>query len=461
MLNEKVSDGEETATPPDAARAALKLVPVRPTFMGLANTLMGAPAPDEGGVSYAVAGIMPSSGVTLLGAEEGTGKSLVAISLATAFALEDPAKKVWCDYQVIATGGTLMVLAEGKEAMHKERGPAILRNTFHLKPDGPTYAACMNRIELFSMRSRMKPLKQAHKDDGIGRRLFYIPHGSNSGEYRPTPMLLAIFDHVRAVNAWADAADRPNDRIRLIVFDTLQALFGVKLIDDEAINDVMQYLNIELDELGCVGLVLAHTNKSSTAEDDDPRSSIKGSQQVMATVESVLLLRSQTEAEWQSTRAAGIDMPRHKALAIRPGKFNNRDADKQTKLLMGLPDGAPIGITEQVGHEANGTKSARGRGSFTVDQIHHAVGQLFIRMWRGEGDPRISINKLYEASRDEGWRKALPALAYVTTETSPVKTGCKVGDAMRKAEADGKVRSEKVGNGRFYHPIPEAWIDDE
>ncbi len=456
LVETRELDGVEIAAPEDAKAAVRAVAPLRPTFLGMADTSMGAPAPDKGGVAEFVEGLMTSTGLTLLGAEEGTGKSLVSNSLCVAAALNDPAQKVWCDYQVLTTGRSLLVMAEGKEAMHKQRHLGTLLNTFKLDPQSEEFRTANDRVEIFSMRSRIKTLKEAHPHKKFGRRLFHIPAGMKSGEYVATPMLEAILDHIRSVNDWARCYGTPEDRIVVVVFDTLQALFGVSLIDDEAINDVMQFLNIELDALGCAGLVTAHTNKSSKAEDDDPRAAIKGSQQVMATAESVILLRSMTEAEWEDTTKAGLDMPRDKALAIKPGKSNSRTADRGTKLLMGLPNGAPVGITERVGRDCTG--GGMRRGGYTATEIKAAVVSLFQILWNSETDPRISANRLYAAAQDAELIAGhnLSALKYITAEGSRGGKNCvKVSDALKEAANDGILRAVRSGNGYIYHRTGE------
>lgn len=469
MLDARIQNESATeVTAPTDVLDAVARTPMRPSFLGLPNTTMGAPSPDRQGIAHFAKDLMPRTGLTLLGAQEGCGKSLISCSLAAITAIDKPGK-VWCDYEILVTGRSFIVMGEGLETMHKARFEASLRNTFKYKPADAEYKTAMEKVEIFSVRSRMRSLKLANPDAKIGRRLFVKDQRSNSEEYVPSDMLQAILAHIKAVNDWADAHGTPEDRIVLVIFDTLQSLFGVKLMDDEAINDVIQFLNAEMDALGCCCIVTAHTNKSSTAEDDDPRGSIKGSQQLQATVESVILLRQMTKEEFERTRKAGMQFPFEKALAIKPGKANGRDADRTTKLLMGLRDGAPVGITEFVADKQPKTEKA----FVPIERIKSAVLKLWWRVYaeqsnaEGGKQPKITTNMLYGVIKGVDWNgefntgamlHGLSDLVHVGANGSGTK-GRQMGTLLNEAADAGFLEIKRSGATAYYHPGPR--FDEE
>jgi hypothetical protein len=172
-------------------------------------------------------------------------------------------------------------------------------------------------------------------------------------------------------------------------------------------------------------------------------------------VESVALLRFMNEGERERVRAAGIIAPDHKLLALRFGKFNGRNPERTTRLLRGLDDGAPQGITSLVAAPKENALIA----GFTASDMKAATLKL-VRLAQVRS-PRTdhSAHSLRKLAQDQNLLKqhGLTALKHLSHEGS-ASSKRKISTFLKQLADAGELKAYRKGNATGYR---SADVSDE
>lgn len=346
--------------------------------------LMAEAIPEQ---QWRIQGWIADLGLHILYSDEGLGKSMQACALMAQLASKGPNRE-WMGGTVNETCRVMYLAGEGAADMHKARIKAILKNNLKLTPSEATETA--SRIRLIPYTSMT-----AEQFGYDSKDLFVKDFRTN--EVRPTDHLLDILESIKEHNAACDKAGARDERFGLLTIDTLAAMFGLDLMDDNAINRAMFWLVRECNAIGVSVLFIAHTNKSAKADDDDHRAALKGSQQVAATVAQTIYMRAATQDEAKRVIGSGLARDPSQVLAIRVGKSNLHNPAKGTRMLVRIADGAPVDVTGDVIEE-------------DYTDIETALVDLVALMKKADPKIRITKNLLQTRAKDEDTIAKFPAL---------------------------------------------------
>lgn len=296
-------------------------------------------------MDWAVDGLLPATGATVLFGTGSTGKTQLLLWLAMHIAARgDQKPEKWLGADVRATGKILVLSAEDlREHLFKRIGDIAWWMS-----DQTGWAE--EQIEDVCSRIHVMPfLSMSNQEFGdLNPSLF--SRGGDRGEWGPTPSLDSIEKFLDEANREAVANGRPEDRFVGVILDSAVSMAGFEMSHSEATTNFLFHLNRMSRRQGMFWAIIGHTPKDAAKKTDDPAvERLRGSAMWSTTPRTVIELRCATQND--NVEQVLVQYPQlsvRDVLFLSTAKANSMGADLRPRALMRVKEhGAFIDISEQ------------------------------------------------------------------------------------------------------------------
>ena len=208
-------------------------------------------------MDWAVEGLVPATGATVLFGTGSTGKTQLLLWLAAHIAARGKQKpKRWLGADVKANGQVLVLSAEDlREHLFKRIGDIVWWMSAQADWTDLEVEDVCSRIHV------MPFLSMSTKEfDGHNPSLF---ERGDQGDWVPTKALLSIEKFLDEWNAKANADGRPEDRFVGVILDSAVSMAGFEMSQSEATTNFLFYLNRMSRRQGMFWTIIGHTPKDA------------------------------------------------------------------------------------------------------------------------------------------------------------------------------------------------------
>lgn len=295
-------------------------------------------------MDWAVEGLVPASGATILFGTGGTGKTQLLLWLAAHIASQGPNKPDrWLGADVRVTGHVLVLSAEDLREHLFERIGGIARwmkgQTGWTDEDVNDVCSRIHVMPFLSM--------EPEEFKFLNPSLF---EWSMDGDWRPTPSLTHIEEFLDDWNTRADVEGRPEDRFVGVILDSAVSMSGFEMANTEATTNFLFHLNRSSRRQGMFWAIIGHTPKDAGRKIDDPAvERLRGSAMWSTTPRTVIELRcagASDKVEQVLERHPGLSA--QDVLFFSTAKANSLGADLQPRVLIRVIEGGGfIDVTSQ------------------------------------------------------------------------------------------------------------------
>lgn len=295
-------------------------------------------------MDWAVEGLIPATGATVLFGTGSTGKTQLLLWLAAHIAARGERKpEKWLGAKVNAVGKVLVLSAEDlREHLFQRIGDVAWSL-------GSQSRWCEDDVEDVCSRIHVMPFLSMSNAEfsELNPSLF---ERDTTGDWRPTSSLTSIERFLDEVNAEADAAGRPEDRFVGVILDSAVSMAGFEMSQSEATTNFLFHLSRMSRRQGMFWAIIGHTPKDAAKKTDDPAvERLRGSAMWSTTPRTVIELRcanSGDNVEQVLVRYPGLSI--RDVLFLTTAKANSVGADLRPKALIREKEGgAFIDVTEE------------------------------------------------------------------------------------------------------------------
>lgn len=370
-------------------------------------------------MDWAVEGLLPATGATVLFGTGSTGKTQLMLWLATHIAARGATKpERWLGAKVRSAGKVLVLSAEDlREHLFKRIGDIAWWMSEEIGWTEEEVEDVCERIHV------MPFLSMGTKEfTELNPSLFERGAG---GDWRPTRSLESIEKFLDEANAEADAKGRPEDRFVGVVLDSAVSMAGFEMSQSEATTNFLFHLNRMSRRQGMFWAIIGHTPKDAGKRVDDPAvERLRGSAMWSTTPRTVIELRCATQSD-------NVDqvLVRYPALSTRDvlflstAKANSVGADLRPRALIRVKDiGAFIDVSDQFPDIFDRTAKTLGDADrverrVPIDQVQTwlAIIDIVARVTEG-GRPGFKFTRLSVRDEFDRQRPLNDALQHVSRE---------------------------------------------
>lgn len=341
-------------------------------------------------MEWAVEGLLPSTGATVLFGTGSTGKTQLLLWLATHIAARGSRKpQKWLGGKVRATGKILVLSAEDlREHLFKRIGDIAW---WMSEETGWTE----EEVEDVCSRIHVMPFLSMSNKEFAEPNPSLFARGSG-GDWQSTKSLDAIEALLDEVNEAADKNGRPEDRFVGVILDSAVSMAGFEMSQSEATTNFLFHLNRMSRRQNMFWAIIGHTPKDAGKKADDPAvERLRGSAMWSTTPRTVIELRCATPND--NVDQVLVQYPQlstRDVLFFSTAKANSMGADLKPRALMRVKEnGAFIDISEQF-------PGIFERGAKTLGETDR-------------GGPRMPIDQ------DQTWRAIIQMVGWITDGGRP------------------------------------------
>lgn len=314
-----------------------------------------AAARNPDSVSWAIDGLLPATGATVLFGTGSTGKTQLLLWLAAHIAARGKhSPQMWLGAEVKVTGQMLVLSAEDlREHLFKRIGDIawwMAESTGWSKSD----------VEDVCSRIHVMPFLSMTTSEFDGQNPSLFKRGAN-GDWVPTKTLSAIEAFLEEWNNKAEAEGRPEDRFVGVILDSAVSMAGFEMSQSEATTNFLFHLNRMSRRQNMFWTIIGHTPKEvgrRVVETGVER--LRGSAMWSTTPRTVIELRTAGSGDdVEAILRENPDLETRDVLFLSTVKANSVGADLRTRILTRVPTGGAFhDVTEQFDEAANcGTNS--------------------------------------------------------------------------------------------------------
>lgn len=301
-------------------------------------------ARHEFSVDWAVEGLLPATGATVLFGTGSTGKTQLLLWLATHIAARGESKpKQWLGAEVKATGRVLVLSAEDlREHLFQRIGDIAWWMSEQAGWSDSEVEDVCDRIHVLPFlsmdNSEFNELNPSLFERGAG------------GDWQPTRSMKSIERFLEEWNAKADADGCPEDRFVGVILDSAVSMAGFEMSQSEATTNFLFHVNRSSRQQNMFWAIIGHTPKDAGKRTDDPAvERLRGSAMWSTTPRTVIELRCANEAdnvEQVKVRYPGLST--RDVLFFSTAKANSMGADLRPRALVRVKEnGAFLDVSEQ------------------------------------------------------------------------------------------------------------------
>ncbi|ARS29374.1 AAA family ATPase [Sphingomonas sp. KC8] len=302
-----------------------------------------AAANESHAMDWAVDGLLPATGATVVFGTGSTGKTQFLLWLAAHVAARDENRpKRWLGAKIRAKGQILVLSAEDLREHLFQRIGAIARGMSVAYDDADIDVEDLcNRIHVMPFLSMSSKEFPESNPALFGR-------GADGG-WQPTSMMTHIERFIDDWNAEADAAGRPDDRFVGVILDSAVSMAGFEMAHSEATSNFLFHVNRMPRRQRVFWAIIGHTPKDARKKHEDAAiERLRGSAMWSTTPRAVLELRTAgptDNIDQALTRYPNI-LPRD-ILYLTTAKANSMGADLRARALRRVMDGGFVDISEE------------------------------------------------------------------------------------------------------------------
>ena len=294
-----------------------------------------AAARDPFQMKWAVEGLLPATGATVLFGTGSTGKTQLLLWLATHIAARGPGKpRKWLGADVSVTGQILVLSAEDlQEHLFNRIGDIAWWMS-------EQFGWIDEQVEDVCSRIHVMPFLSMSQTE------FEQPNPSlferdSRGEWSPTTTLLGVKSFIEEWNERADEEGRSDDRFVGVILDSAVSMAGFEMSQSEATTNFLFYLNRLSRRQGMFWTIIGHTPKDAGKKADDPAvERLRGSAMWSTTPRTVIELRCAGSGDnVEQVLAAHPDLRTRDVLFLSTAKANSMGADLRPRALVRVLDG--------------------------------------------------------------------------------------------------------------------------
>ncbi|MCW2411586.1 MULTISPECIES: AAA family ATPase [unclassified Sphingobium] len=295
-------------------------------------------------MDWAVEGLLPATGATVLFGTGSTGKTQLLLWLGAHIAAQGVAEtKDWLGADVRATGKILVLSAEDlREHLFKRIGGIAWQM-------GEENGWSGEQVEEVCARIHVMPFLSMSRSEFSELNPSMFERGAD-GDWQPTSSLVHIEKFLDDANAEAEAANRPQDRFVGVILDSAVSMAGFEMSQSEATTNFLFHLNRMSRRQEMFWAIIGHTPKDAAKKVDEPAvERLRGSAMWSTTPRTVIELRCATSidnVEQVLVRYPHLEM--RDVLFLSTAKANSVGADLRPRALIRLKDnGAFRDVTDQ------------------------------------------------------------------------------------------------------------------
>lgn len=292
-------------------------------------------------MSYAVEGLMPSTGATIWFGAGSTGKTQLLLWLAAHIAaFGDKASRQWLGADVHARGHVLVLTAEDlREHLLQRIGMIARRMMTETGGTSEDAAAICRRIHVMAFLS-MAATEFAEPNPCLFER-------GPGGRWQPSAVLEGVEGFLDDWNRRVEEDGRPEDRIVGVILDSAVSMAGFELANSEATTNFLFYLNRLSRRQKMFWAVIGHTPKDAAKKADDAAiERLRGSAMWSTTPRTVIEVRLAGASEdLSAVRAARPNLTDRDVVIVEVAKANSLGADLRPRALLRRTDGAYDDLT--------------------------------------------------------------------------------------------------------------------
>lgn len=295
-------------------------------------------------MDWAVDGLIPATGATVLFGTGSTGKTQLLLWLAAHLVAQGEQKpKTWCGADVKATGRVLVLSAEDlREHIFKRIGDIAWWM-------GEQNGWTEEMVEDVCDRIHVMPFLSMSMTEFTEPNPSLFQRGPG-GEWEATPTLKSIETFLDEENAKAVASGKPEDRFVGVVLDSAVSMAGFEMSQSEATTNFLFYLNRMSRRQGMFWTIIGHTPKDAGKKVDDPAvERLRGSAMWSTTPRTVIELRCATSSDnVDQVLTKYPDLSTRDVLFLTTAKANSVGADLRPRALMRVKtEGAFVDISDK------------------------------------------------------------------------------------------------------------------